>query len=197
MNGFGSSGFLFFSMMRRWQTKRSTYVLKHRWLTVRADRCMTAQGVWVDPYFVLEAPDWVHILALDSEHNMLIVRQYRHAAGILSAELPGGVIDPGESPVEAARRELKEETGCVAERYQKIGTFYPNPARFNNRVHTFLAFDTRIVGRQDLDETEQIEFAFVPIHRLLEMVDSGEFVQGLHIASVLMGLKKLGRFEAG
>ena len=179
-------------MMRPWKTEKSRYLLKDRWLTVRADRCITSDGVEVDPYYVLEALDWVHILAMDSDKNILIVRQYRHAAGIITVEVPCGEIEPGESPVEAAKRELKEETGGAAERFEKLGSFYPNPARLNNRIHTFLAFDIKIIGKQALDETEQIEYEFVTIHKLLKMIETGEFSQGLHVASVLMGLRKLG-----
>jgi len=111
-------------MMKTWKTEHPSYVLKDRWVTIRADRCLTPQGVRVNPCYVMEALDWVHILALDPENNVLLIRQYRHAAGVLSTEIPCGEIEPEESPVEAGKRELREETGCMAERFQFNGSFY-------------------------------------------------------------------------
>lgn len=94
----------------------SRYVHKDRWIAVRADDCVTEDGVSVAPYYVLEYPDWVEIVALDADDNLLLVRQYRHGIADFSIELPAGGMDPsGADPCTAAARELLEETGCAGD----------------------------------------------------------------------------------
>lgn len=87
------------------------YVLRDRWISVHADDCVTAEGVEISPYYVLEYPDWVNVVALDEYDHVLLIRQYRHGLGRISLELPCGGAEPGESTLDAARRELLEETG--------------------------------------------------------------------------------------
>ena len=178
--------------MKPWRILKSQYLLRDRWITVRADICQTAEGVTVDPYYVLEYPDWVHIIAFDSAHRVLITRQYRHGAGKICTEIPCGMIEPGEAPVEAARRELSEETGCSATDIIPVGRFYPNPATHTNTVHCFLSPSTLLTGIQSQDESENIAFEFVPVRSVLEMIEAGEFSQGLHIASLMLGLRSMG-----
>ena len=91
----------------------------------------------------------------------------------------------------AAKRELVEETGCTAERFEELCSFYPNPATHNNRVHCFLAHGTKPTDEPNLDLSENIHHQFVSIPKAMEMIDSGEFSQALHIASILMALRKL------
>ena len=89
-----------------WTVTASKYLVQDKWLTVRADRCQTARGVTVDPYYVLEYPDWVQIVAFDADNRILVTQQYRHAAGSLCLELPCGIVEAAdETPLAAARRE--------------------------------------------------------------------------------------------
>src|SRR6201996_7621465 len=94
-----------------WKTCSSTYLHKGPWATLRSDKCEMPDGRIVDTYYVLEYPNWVNAVAITEEGKVLMVRQYRHAAGIVSLEIPGGVIDGDEAPEAAMRRELLEETG--------------------------------------------------------------------------------------
>src|SRR5688572_21410849 len=89
----------------------SSYLHKGPWATVRTDKCQMPDGRIVDEYYVLEYPNWVNAVAITGDGGILMVRQYRHAANIVSLEIPGGVIDGDEKPEEAMRRELLEETG--------------------------------------------------------------------------------------
>jgi len=98
--------------VKPWKILKSTYLIKDRWRTVRADRCETENGVLVDPFYVLEKQDWVHVVAFDSEDRVLIIRQYRHGVEQICAEIPCGVLeDSDRSPLEGIKRELLEETG--------------------------------------------------------------------------------------
>ena len=106
-------------------------------------------------YIIMEAPDWVIVIP-EKDDNFLMVKQWRHGESALSVEFPGGVIDKGEKPEQAARRELEEETGCRAGKLIKLGPVNPNPALFSNHVHFYLAQELSATGKQHLDEDEFI-----------------------------------------
>jgi ADP-ribose pyrophosphatase len=178
--------------IKPWNVLKSEYVLEDRWMTVRADTCETDTGFRVAPYYVQESGDWVHVLALNEQHEVLITRQYRHGVGKVMIELPAGCVDPGETPEVAIARELLEETGCQAGTCIQLPSLSPNPARFNNTMHHFVAFDVRHVADPAQDPTEQIEFEFIPIPQLMEMVERGDFAAALHIPTIFMGLARAG-----
>ena len=123
-----------------WKVLESKTILQDRWLNLRADDCLTPDGVTISPYYVMSYPDWVNIVAITPDDRLLLVRQYRHAAGKFFLEIPGGGLDERDIDSEkAARRELEEETGYIAQDWQLISTLYPNPASHTNRLPTFLA----------------------------------------------------------
>ena len=175
-----------------WKTLSSRYVIRDRWMTLRADRCETAAGIVIDPYYVQEPEDWVQVVAFDSADKILMIRQYRHAAGLISNELPCGGIEKGETPAQAAARELLEETGCVAETLTPLPVMSPNSARVTNRVYGFIATDTRHVQQQQLDATEDIEFEFLTIPAVLALIDAGSFTQALHVGNLFLALRSRG-----
>ena len=176
-----------------WKVVGSQYVVRDPWMTLRADHCEMASGVTLSPYYVEESPDWVHIVAFDSYDRILIIRQYRHGAGLISTELPSGAVESGEEPTHAARRELLEETGCTAETLVPLPILSPNPARYANRIHAFVATGTRCVQQQNLEATEEIEFEFLTLREVLLLIDDGMFPQALHTASLFLALRKLRR----
>lgn len=183
--------------MKPWKTLKSDYLLQDKWLTVRADSCETTGGVSVDPYYVLEYADWVNIVAIDCFARVLVVWQYRHAIGEICAEVPCGVIEKGEQPEIAARRELLEETGCTAQDFELLASLNPNSATHTNAVHCFLARNAVISEEPKQDDSEEIRCEFLPVGKILEMLDDGSFCQAQHVASLMVGLRRAGLLKAG
>lgn len=178
-------------MGKHWERLDSRTVIEDRWLSVRADTCRSVDGRLIDPYYVIEDLDWVHAVAIDAEHRILVVRQYRHGAGVVCLELPGGTLDRGEDPLSGAQREMQEETGYIARQWEPLVAPWANPARQTNRVHFFLARDVADSGRRDLDENEDIEVEWISIPELKRRIDRDEFAQSMHIAGVLFALEWL------
>jgi 8-oxo-dGTP pyrophosphatase MutT (NUDIX family) len=183
--------------IKPWKILSSRYLITDRWLTLRADRCEGPAGILVDPYYVQELPDWVQVVAFDDEERVLVTRQYRHGAAVVSSELPCGTVEVNESPSEAVLRELMEETGCVPRTLRLLQSLSPNPARYTNEVHTFVATGVRQVQAQRLDDTEEIEFEFMPIDRVLAAIDDGTFPQALHVAGLLLALRRRSSVGSG
>jgi len=175
-----------------WTVNSSRHVLRDRWISLRADDCVTSSGTSVTPYYVLEYSDWVHVLALDAESRVLVVQLYRHGYGQVCTELPGGGVDDGETPEQAIRRELLEETGCEVDELVQLGEFSPNPATHSNRIYGFLARGARRVQAPSPDLTEEIASAFIPLTELMALIDAGRFPQSFHVATTLLALRYLG-----
>jgi ADP-ribose pyrophosphatase len=169
--------------MRPWKKLQSTPVIEDRWFRVTADRCELPNGLVLDPFYVVHEKEWVHVFAVDAKNQVLVVRQYRYAANATCLELPGGVIDPGEEPLVAAKRELLEETGYSSTEWELVGSMFANPARQTNRVHIFLARNATVAGKQQLDASEDIEYLLLPIQAIQKSIENGQFSQALHIAS--------------
>jgi 8-oxo-dGTP pyrophosphatase MutT (NUDIX family) len=183
--------------LKPWRVLASRVLLRDRWLTVRADDCVTEDGATVAPYYVLEYPDWAHVAAFDHAGQILVVRQYRHALGRVCVELPGGIIDPGEAPLAAVQRELAEETGYTADRWEALGAFSPNPATHTNTLYGFLALGVIHSGLPCLDATEMLTHEFITVESLMRMIATGEFAQGLQVGTILLALQRLGRTPSG
>jgi ADP-ribose pyrophosphatase len=181
--------------MRPWKILSESAVITDPWLGVSAVRAELPNGVVLDPYYVVHEKEWTHVCAFDEAGDVVLVRQYRYPGKLVSLELPGGVIDPGEAPLEAAKRELLEETGYVSDEWIEAGTMLPNPARQANRLHVFVARNARCVAGQALDASEEIEVAAQPVERVMLRIASGEFVHAMHVASFMRSLMALSRLQ--
>lgn len=175
--------------MRHWKRIASASVVESRWLTVTADTCELPSGAVLDPYFVIHEPEWVHVIALNAEEELLVVRQYRYAADVVCTELPGGAADLIEEPLAAAQRELLEETGYSAKTWAYVGALHANPARQTNRIHIFAASGLSRVAAQALDESEDIQFEFLSVAAVRAAIEQGAFSQALHVASFYRGVE--------
>ena len=184
-------------MNRRWRTVRSQTLIKDRWINLRADHCITPAGAEIAPYYVLSYPDWVHVVAITEAGSLVLVRQYRHGAGGSFLELPGGAVDPADTSIEeAARRELAEETGFTARRWEMISSLHPNPATHTNRVHGLLALDAQCDRPQNLDLGEDgltVEVLAIPV--VLEGLRSGLLGHAVHVSLLLLALAAAGRLN--
>ncbi len=169
-------------MIHPWKTLSSMSVIDDRWLHLTEDRCQLPSGEVIEPYYVVHEGDWVHVFAIDPDDHLVVVQQYRYAGNTVCMELPGGVVDPGEEPLAAAKRELAEETGYTAGSWSYVGSMFANPARQTNRIHVFVARGLS-AGMQQLDRTEQLECSLVPVQAVPNAIEVGEFSQALHIAS--------------
>lgn len=176
----------------KWKLLHSEYVHKGPWATLRVDRCEMPNGHIVPDYYVLEYPDWVNAVAITEQGKVLMVRQYRHAAGIVCLEIPGGVIDPGEDPVVAIRRELLEETGYQFDDFELVVTLSPNPSTGNNQTYCYLAKGGKKVQGQHLDEQEEIVVEEYTIAEVKQLLFENKIAQALHCAGLFYALNKLG-----
>jgi 8-oxo-dGTP pyrophosphatase MutT (NUDIX family) len=178
--------------MEPWKILASRDVLRGQWIRLRADRCEIAPGKIIEDYYVLEEWEWVHVVALDANQRVLLVRQYRHAISEFSWELPGGAAEEDEDLLQTAQRELLEETGAVGNNWQHLGGYATNPGRHDNRVQGYVAENVRVAQAQTLDDNEAIECAFYPIEDVLRLIESGEFSNAMHVALFYRALHVLG-----
>lgn len=123
------------------------------------------------------------MIPLTPDRRVLLIRQFRYGIDGFTVEIPGGMCDPGEAPMETARRELREETGYESAEWVELGWVYPNPAVQTNRCYTFLARDVRRVGEPKPDPSEAFEQLQVPLDEIPRMIGSGEINHALVVAA--------------
>lgn len=133
---------------------------------------------------VLEAPQWVNVVARDGQGRFLLVRQWRFGIGGPSLEIPGGVVHRGEDPLVAAKRELLEETGCEAKQWIALGSVSPNPAIHNNRCFHYLALGVRQVAELNQDPGEDLQSVWLEESDLVAQVADGTLDHALVLSAL-------------
>ncbi|MCI0551233.1 MAG: NUDIX hydrolase, partial [Anaerolineae bacterium] len=160
----------------------------------RLDNCELPNGNSLEA-IIFEFRSWAIVLPVTKEGQAVLIRQYRHGVQEVMWEIPGGVVEDGEEPMEAVRREMLEETGYTASKFIPLGKFHPNPALQTNTMYCFLALDAEKVADQHLDGAEEIEIHLVPLDDVIPMIQRGEFLHALQVAALFHAYAHLGRIH--
>ncbi len=179
-----------------WKVLESEYLFNHKpWLTIRKEKCELPNGKIMPAYYILEYPTWASVFALTKDNKAVFVKQYRHGLGVVSIETPGGVVDPGETPEQAIKRELIEETGYEFESLEYLGKISANPATTNNYMHMYVAKGGEKVAEQSLDETEDVEVVLYTLEEVKQLLRNNQIVQSLHVSTMFYALNHLGEMQ--
>ncbi|AHY47698.1 NUDIX domain [Rubrobacter radiotolerans] len=175
-----------------WEHLGSEVLLETPYFKLRTDRLRLPDGVVKDSYYVIERQDAVFVLAVTESGEVPLVRQYRPPLKQMELCLPAGLVDEGEEPFAAARRELLEETGYSGGEWELVTRLSSSPGLKANWAHVYLARGVEPVASLDLDEFERLEVVNVPLERLGELVRSGEIISSSGVAGILLALERLG-----
>ena len=157
--------------IRKWEKRGSKLLGDHRIFKLREDQVINPRTGKEHNMVILDCPDWVNIVALTPDREVVMINQYRHGTETVELEIPGGMMDPGETdPVTTALRELQEETGYTGENARIIGECFANPAIMNNRVHTILVENCRLTHEVQLDAGEDLAAHLVPAADLPKLI---------------------------
>jgi 8-oxo-dGDP phosphatase len=176
--------------VKPWEVVESKLIVSERWLTLREERVRLANGHEIERFHVIEGPDWTGVLCVTEASEVVLVRQYRHGISSASLELPAGVIEPHETPEQAARRELLEETGYASDDWVCIQIVSTEPARHTTRAHFFCARGARLVQRPTPEESEVLDVVTVPLGELRRLAVDGNIVHGVHVGAILAAFER-------
>lgn len=167
------------AVMKPWKTLSRKILLETPVFKIwQVRRTSNDTGITGD-FYTLETLDWVNVVAVTPDAQIVLIHQYRHGAGDITLEVPGGLVDAGEAPSETARRELREETGYTGDEPVHIGTVAPNPAIQTNHCYTYLIQNARPTAGLALEEYEEIETFSRPVADIPKMIRTGEIDHAL------------------
>ena len=184
-----------------WQQLEVEHIVEDRWIDFRKTKYKLPDGKVFEPYYSYSRRDYVVIVARDKEGKYLCVRQFRHGINAMTTEFSAGGIetdgatdyksakDPDmkkEDALDTAKRELKEETGYISDNWKHLITVPSNPSIADNYAHIFMATDCEKVSGLDLDDTEFLNVLKLSEYELIQRIESGEFMQPVHIMAYLM-----------
>ena len=177
-----------------WKCVASERVADCRVFRVRHDRSVSPRDAREHDFYCIEAPDWINIVPLTANDEVVMIEQYRHGTNEVTLEIPGGMVDEGEGPHEAAVRELLEETGYAASDCLLLGRTRPNPAIQNNWLYSFLARDVGFKGAPVFDTTEHTAVRLVPLADVPALIADGTInhslvVAGFYLLSLESGVR--------
>jgi 8-oxo-dGTP pyrophosphatase MutT (NUDIX family) len=174
---------------RRWKVLTSEPVLDRPWLEVRRQRIQLPNSHEIE-FYLIGSPSWAAVLATTVDGNVVMVEQYRHGVAAISRELPAGVIESHETPLQAAQRELREETGFVSDDWSLLAELCPEPTRHTASAHFFIARHARRAVEPKPDASEDISVVTRTPDELLADVREGRIVHAVHIAAILLAKER-------
>lgn len=166
----------------KWKVLKSEYLFRRPWLTVRRDCVELPDGRQNPEFYVLEYPDWVNVIAITEDGQFVMERQYRHGLGKTCYEIPAGVMEKGETPIEAAKRELIEETGYGDGEWACLMAISGNTSTTNNISHCFVAKNVKKISNQHLDKTEDLEIVLMSQDDVRDLMKNDQIKQSLMAA---------------
>ena len=176
-------------MVHPWNVLDSEIIVDDRWLRLRVDRCQGSDGTIIDPFYIIECPDWICVLPLTPEWQVILTTEYRHGARSVFMGLPSGTVEADDpNPASAAERELLEETGYKGRQLVALGSYYANSIKQTNRIHYFLALDAIKLADQRLDEQENIDLSTMPF---TELSAGSHLQQSYHMTCLMLAQRYL------
>lgn len=174
-----------------WKVRKRDIVFRDTWVQLEASSCELPDGRIIEPFYIRRDPDFAVVVAVTEDGRLVLVRQYRLGAEKVMLELPAGCIEKGEDPMEAAKRELLEETGYQAGKMQFLFRIAPNAANSTAYAHCYLATDVKLVAKQHLDEMEDVVVEYMDLNEARAALREGVFEQAVHTAALYCALEQL------
>jgi ADP-ribose pyrophosphatase len=177
---------------RSWERLSSERLVQTPYFALRSDKLRLPDGAIKDPYYVVERPDAAIIFPLTPSNEVVLVRQYRPPIERDELGLPAGLVEEGEEPEKAARRELLEETGYGGGEWEPLGSLASSPSLKDNWAYLYLARGVELTSPPNPDEYERVEVLLVPVGEVLGEIKVGNIVSSSGVAAILLALKALG-----
>lgn len=173
-----------------WKVLSTETVRRDEWIDFRANRCELPNGKIIDPFYTYRKCNFAVIVATTPEGDYICVRQYRLGIGRTLLEFPAGAVEPGEDPLNAAKRELSEETGYTSDEWTRLCRIAPNATIADNFAYCYAARNCRRTAERHLDETECVDAEIVPKKKMQELIRHDGMVQAVHVAAYFLAAER-------
>lgn len=167
---------------QKWKTLASEYLIRRPWLTARRDTVELPDGRVNPEFYILEYPSWVNVTAITDDGRFVMIEQYCHGLDDVFTELVAGVVEDGEDPLEAGKRELLEEAGYGGGEWQLLTVLSQNPSTTTNLTYCYLATGVKRLAEQSLDPLEDISVKLMTREEVLDLLTSDSMKQALMAA---------------